>query len=376
MAFPDTEFYRSDPITGCFNYLSFVENLDRLLMEEPRKPFSILYLDVNFMESLNEIKGFAYGDSILRWLGIVLTEACNCPAYRISGDDFAVILTEGEPAEREELLSQIFARLNAEGEQIGIPTPPASIALIHFDAGDDISINDILFHLGETVRIVKKEKNRAISVFQARDLLKSSATPEEQDPERLRRSWEILNFIANRFIDQVRYMGQELDAAQLTSYQDTISDLPNLRAALRKLDRAVHEAAVTDRPFSILLTDGDNFRQYNNINFLTGDEIIHKTGLALSENLRPGDFLARWRTGDEFIIILPSTTVEGARIAAERFRKSISTASAEWVLPSSISIGIAAYPLHGGTARVLVEAAEAALKRAKAEGKDRVVLAE
>lgn len=375
LTFPDSDIYRADPITGCYNFLSFVEALDRLSKVRERNSFSLLYLDVNIMGKLNELKGFTYRDSILRWLGIVLRDCCDSDAYRISEDDFAVILTQGDSARREDLLRHILVRLNKEGQQMGLPTPPAAIALIHFDAGYDISINDIFFHLGETVRTVKKEKHRSISIFQARDLMKSKVKTDELDSASLHRSWEVLSFIANRFIDQVLYLGQELDAAQMTSYQDTISGLPNLRAALRKLDQVIHASVASHQIFSVIFIDGDDFHKYNNINYAAGDDVIHKTGQILLSVLRPEDFLARWRTGDEFIIILPNTSAQSARIAAERFRLVIKESSKSWVFPSSISIGIVTFPTNGEDAVTLMEAAESALKRAKAEGKDRVILA-
>jgi diguanylate cyclase (GGDEF)-like protein len=373
---PTAEFYHIDPLTGCNNFLSFVEMLDRLASDEERKPFSILYLDMNHMEMLNETKGRVYGDSVLRWLGIVLREECKSTAYRMGGDDFAAVLTNGMHSESEGLLNRINTRLNKEGEQLGIPSPPATIALIHFDTHYHFSVNDIMFHLGETIRAIKLNKDRSISIFQARDLIKSTTKTDELTPDRLYHSYDVLRFLANRFIDQVRYMGQVLDAAQKSSYQDTISGLPNLRAALRKMELAINESAASIQPFSILLTDGDNFRLYNRVNYAAGDEVIQKTGAILSEHLRPGDFVARWRTGDEFIVVLPNTSGEAARVVAERFRSAIREASRGWILPSSISIGIATYPYHGSSLDELVAAAEAALRRAKEEGKNRVILAE
>lgn len=376
MTMPTAEFYRLDPMTGCNNFLGFVEALDQVSSAEKRKPFSMLYLDVNFMGTLNDTKGLTYGDSILRWIGIVLQEESDSPAYRIGGDDFAAILVNGKQSAHEELLNRLFARLNQEGEQLGIPPPPATIALIHFDTHHDLSINDAMFHLGETIRDVKLNNERTISVFRAHDLIKSTAKADEQSPETIRKSWEILRSIARQSIDRVRFMGRVLDTAQRTSFQDAISGLPNLRAALLKMDKAIQDTAVTKLPFSILLTDGDDFRRYNNISYAAGDEVIQHTGTVLSENLRPGDFVARWRTGDEFIVILPNTSGYGARTVGERFRAAIREASKTWILPSSISIGIATYPQHGNNMNGLVDVAESALKRAKAEGKDRVILAE
>lgn len=376
MTLPSVEFYRVDTLTGCYNFLSFVETLDQVSSAEKRKPFSILYLDMNHMRTLNDTKGHSYGDSVLRWLGIVLQEECNSPAYRIGGDDFTVVLTDGVHTEYEELLNRIFGRLNKEGEQLGIPAPPATIALIHFDADHDSSINDVMFHLAETIRDVKLNMARTVSIFRARDLIKSTARADEQSPDTINRSWEVLRSIANQSLDRVRFMGRMLDLAQKTSYLDAISGLPNLRAALLKMDKAIQDAAVTKLPFSILLIDGDDFHKYNNISYATGDEVIQKKGVVLSDHLRPGDFVARWRTGDEFIVILPNTPVEGARIVGERFRAAVKEASKGWILPSSITIGIATFPKHGQTVDQLVDKAESVLKKGKSEGKDRVVLAE
>ena len=151
------EFYRLDPLTGCNNFLSFVESLSLISAQDEKMPFSILYTDLNFFYSVNNQKGHSYGDSVLRWLEIVLREESNSPTYRIGGDDFAAILTNGTHTEREESLQRLFSRLNKEGKQMEIPTPPATIALIHFNAGHTFSINDVMFHLWETIYDVKKK---------------------------------------------------------------------------------------------------------------------------------------------------------------------------------------------------------------------------
>ncbi|MEW5940756.1 MAG: GGDEF domain-containing protein, partial [Chloroflexota bacterium] len=99
---------------------------------------------------------------------------------------------------------------------------------------------------------------------------------------------------------------------------------------------------------------------------------IHDT---LAAVLRPDDFIGRWRMGDEFVIILPSTNIEQAGMVAERLRKSIEKASKGWLYPVTISIGLAYHPKHGFTAEQILEAAEGALRRAKQAGKNRVVIA-
>ena len=372
MTMPFAEFYRLDPLTGCNNFLSFVETLDHMSAEKEKRQFSILYTDLNYLMTLNETRGHTYGDSVIRWLGIVLQEECELPIYRIGGDEFAVLLIDGGHEEYEELLHRLFVRLNKEGEQLGIPSPASKIALIHFDPDTNFSINDVMFHLGETIRDVKRNNNATINIYWARDLIKSTAKAEDQNPENINRSWEILRSIANQSINRVLLMGRVLDVVQKTSFIDSISGLPNMRAALLKMEKSL----ASKQPFSIMLIDGDNLRLYNTINYAAGDEVIQKMGIVFTENLRPGDFIARWRSGDEFIAILANTSSEGALVVGDRFCSGIREASKNWAFPTSISIGVATYPRHGEHINALVDVAEAANKQAKDEGKDRVVLAE
>jgi len=370
----DIEFYRLDPLTGSHNFLSFVEALDGMSAQEKRSQFSILYTDLNQFHMLNETRGHPYGDTVIRWLGIVLKEECNSPIYRTGGDDFAVILTDGIHVEHEELLNRIFARLNREGEQLGISTPPATIALIHFDGRSDFSINDVMFHLWETIYDVKANMGKTINIYQAQNLIKSRAEADGQKQDN-EYTQKMLRFIANTAIGGIVGMGMALDTAQKNSYLDSISGLPNLRAALQKMEKDISNAAQSSQPVAILLIDGDNIKRFNNVSYADGDRMIQDMGRVLSENLRPGDFVARWRTGDEFMVILPNTSGPGASVVGERFCAAIREASKSWLFPTSISIGIAVYPEHGEHVNALVDVAEAANKQAKDEGKDRVVLA-
>jgi len=373
---PSTEFYRLDPLTGCHNFLSFVESLNIISSQENKSPFSILYTDFNFFNSINETKGHSYGDSVLRWLEIVLREESKTPTYRIGGDDFAVILTDGSYSEHEELLNRIYTRLNREGEQLDIPSPPARIALIHFDDGNDFSINDVMFHLWESIHDVKEYSNKTINIFWTKDLIKSTMRVDDRIQDNINHTWEVLRYIANNAVNKIIMMGHALDTAQKDSFFDTISGLPNLRVALLQIEKAIKDASATNQTFAILMIDGDNLRRYNSISYVAGDEMIRTMGKVLSEHLRPGDFIARWRTGDELIVILPNTSGDGARIVGERFCSAIRDASKNWKFPTSISIGIATYPRHGKDVDTLIDVTETANKLAKDEGKDRVVLAE
>jgi diguanylate cyclase (GGDEF)-like protein len=124
------------------------------------------------------------------------------------------------------------------------------------------------------------------------------------------------------------------------------------------------------------MIDGDNIRAYNNINYAAGDVMIRDLSNVLKDHLRPNDFVARWRSGDEFIVILPDTPIEDAQIIGERFRLAVKEASKDWLFPTTISIGVASYPIHGDSINSLIDKAESANKHAKEQGKDQVVLAD
>ena len=127
-------------------------------------------------------------------------------------------------------------------------------------------------------------------------------------------------------------------------------------------------------PFSLLLIDGDDLSKYNKISYLEGDQMIAKLGRLLRDAIRPEDFLARWRTGDEFVILLENTPLEGAVHLGNRLLEAVSRGSRDWIYPITISIGVAGYPDHGKSLEKLVHQAEFGLSKAKDQGKNQVCI--
>jgi diguanylate cyclase (GGDEF)-like protein len=185
-----------------------------------------------------------------------------------------------------------------------------------------------------------------------------------------------VRWISQLNINQVMEMGKILNKTQQEAYTDAISNLPNMKAALLNMEQTLQNSIKNCESFSVLMIDGDNIRIYNSINYAAGDEMIREMSSVFKNNLRPNDFVARWRTGDEFIVILPETANQGAKIIGERFRLAIKEASQAWRFPVTISIGVATYPGHGNSIDALIDRAESANKRAKEQGKDQVVVAD
>jgi diguanylate cyclase (GGDEF)-like protein len=118
------------------------------------------------------------------------------------------------------------------------------------------------------------------------------------------------------------------------------------------------------------MIDLDHFKGLNDrYGHQTGDEVLRQAAAAITAACRDGDLAARYG-GEEFAVILGATDAAGAAEAAERIRQSIR--NADTPVPVTASLGVAAYPVHAGTAGELVAAADAALYAAKAGGRDQV----
>ena len=170
-------------------------------------------------------------------------------------------------------------------------------------------------------------------------------------------------------------LGSMLDKSQRLALTDSISGLPNMHAAMQELESIFNSVESKDEPFVILLIDGDDLRRYNEIGYLAGDEMIKRLGKSLDGELRPMDFIARWRTGDEFLVLLRDTSPKYSMPIAERLRQAVHDVSQEWEFPITVSIGVAGHPEHGRSSKELLHNAELALDRAKNSGKNQVVVA-
>ncbi len=140
----------------------------------------------------------------------------------------------------------------------------------------------------------------------------------------------------------------------------------------RILDRVFMELAALNRrtgmPFSMMLLDGDDFKEINDIRgHLAGDEAIRHIAGVLTTTLRPYDRVIRFG-GDEFCVFFPSTLSANARAVAERIRAALESQG-----PCTVSIGLAEYCQEYGTLDSFFRVVDEALYRAKGS-KNRIEL--
>jgi diguanylate cyclase (GGDEF)-like protein len=123
-------------------------------------------------------------------------------------------------------------------------------------------------------------------------------------------------------------------------------------------------------PFSVILLDIDNFKLYNDeFGHSAGDDLLITISEILKDCSRDQDLVVRYG-GEEFLLVLPSTGLDAAVILFERIRSAVKLKT-----PVTFSAGIATHT-EDLTFDQLVEKAEQCLYLAKAEGRDRYVLAD
>lgn len=164
-----------------------------------------------------------------------------------------------------------------------------------------------------------------------------------------------------------------LDRERLSSHTDTLTGLLNRRGLEDTLERELASAQEHRRPLSLVVLDCDDFKDVNDrAGHEFGDALLREVGLVLREACRDGGSAARLG-GDEFVVLVPGADVDEGMSEVVRIRRELDDGLADAGFPLRLSAGVATYPYDGASASQLLRAADQALYRAKAGGKDLVV---
>ncbi len=161
--------------------------------------------------------------------------------------------------------------------------------------------------------------------------------------------------------------------------KDMLTGLANRRAITDQLLTTVARAQRQGQYLSVLMLDIDHFKRVNDgYGHQAGDMVLRGVAQTLQSRLRAQDQIGRFG-GEEFIVILPDTHLDGALTLAEALRQAVEATPTQWGAHSiavTISIGVRGGAVTGGdTADKLVGAADEALYRAKQNGRNRVEVA-
>lgn len=144
------------------------------------------------------------------------------------------------------------------------------------------------------------------------------------------------------------------------------------------MEKAIAEALETNEAMSLMLTDIDHFKTFNdNFGHLTGDQVLRLVAMAVKHNVKGKDTAARYG-GEEFAVLLPNTALRAAVTVAEHIRRAVMAkelmkrSTGEQLGRITISIGVAALR-KGDSGQSLIERADICLYAAKRHGRNRVM---
>ncbi len=185
--------------------------------------------------------------------------------------------------------------------------------------------------------------------------------------------------------DQLERKIRELEEAQTQLREMAITDgltgLYNYRYFKEQLIHEVDRAARHNESFSLIMLDIDHFKHYNDTHgHLAGDKVLKELARLLRDNVRKIDVAARYG-GEEFALILVQTPHQASGVVARKLQTLVQEFPFAYGEQQpegrlTISMGVSTYPEDGATAEQLIAVADRRLYRAKAEGRNRVVMAD
>lgn len=179
--------------------------------------------------------------------------------------------------------------------------------------------------------------------------------------------------------EDLKLLHKELEKSQKEAQTDALTTLINRRGLETKMELERIRAKQNSSPFSIIMIDIDYFKKVNDkFGHLVGDSLLKNFALLIKDFLRQKDTAARYG-GEEFLVLLPDTGINGAKVVAEKIKKSL--AVKEWKIKESgesmgkisASMGISLYRLNEPE-KDLIERADKALYHAKESGRNKVVV--
>jgi diguanylate cyclase (GGDEF)-like protein len=163
---------------------------------------------------------------------------------------------------------------------------------------------------------------------------------------------------------------------RIMAMQDPLTGAANRRTIIGALDRDMTRAVRSREPLALLMIDIDHFKTINDVyGHLAGDRVLCGVVDVLGQRVRAQDMVGRYG-GEEFMVLAPSTSLEGARQLAEKLRQGVADTRFELQgqpVGVTVSIGLCAgYIAADDTWDRLIDEADAALYRAKEAGRNRV----
>jgi diguanylate cyclase len=177
---------------------------------------------------------------------------------------------------------------------------------------------------------------------------------------------------------EINQLQENLEVVRTESLTDPLTSLANRKYLDEALVKAIAAASGKGAPLSLLMTDIDHFKRFNDTyGHLTGDQVLRLVAMSVRQNVKGHDVAARYG-GEEFVVVLPDTLLQSASTLADHIRCAVMNkelkkrSNGENLGRITISIGVAALR-PGDTPQTLIERADSCLYAAKRGGRNRVI---
>jgi diguanylate cyclase (GGDEF)-like protein len=289
--------------------------------------------------------------------------------YLIYVDDHRIVKYSGEKQERGRKISvedlpESNGILNWLNREVNVPM-----------AGDSVFAIDLSTLASECLQ----GDDRSTMVISAPLMARNSllgvilAIQDEESQQFNEDDIHLLTMMANQaaiaFENYLLYRKLEME-----SITDGLTGVYNYRFLIRSLRLEVKRAKRFNSNFSFLMLDVDNLKEYNDGNgHLSGSRALTDIAAILSESSREIDIVAKYG-GDEFGILLPGTTGDGAIVYGERVLDGVRNYMFDGQTKGLLtcSIGISVYPDDAANVEKIIDRADTALYKAKSDGKDSI----
>ena len=263
------------------------------------------------------------------------------------------------PTRLTEQIDKVGSQVKGEIEQV--------MAMIDAAAGSASSYTESLAGMSEKLGNSKDREGLRSIVESLVQTAKEMEVSNQQLEERLNES--------KQEIDELH---ENLEVVRTESLTDPLTQLANRKFFDNTLEQAIADARTKNEPLSLLMTDIDHFKNFNDsFGHLTGDQVLRLVAMSVKQNVKGLDTAARYG-GEEFAIVLPNTVLRSAITVADHIRRAVMTkelmkrSTGEHLGRVTISIGVATWQKND-SAQMLIERADRCLYAAKRHGRNRVM---
>jgi len=346
-------------VEGVVHDVTEKRNLEEELLAEKRKLEQILHFDekISSIRDLDVLVDFIVGKTAS------ILEAKKCSLMLID-EDTRELYVQGAKGMDQNILEKTRIKLGESiAGAVALERTPVLVKNIEYDKRFQ-RVNRPAFSSRSFIIVPIWFHNKLIGVINVADKKPGHTSQSIFGELDLR----VLSSIAREIAAAIENVRFYKDLNFLT-VSDPLTQMYNYRYFIKSLDCEIKRFQRVERCFCMMMIDIDDFKSYNDsFGHLEGDALLKEIGHIFDVHSRETDVVCRY-AGDEFVIILPETCMEGAKVVAQKVKEDIETRVFKKKV--TVSIGIAEY-IGKQNKKNLIRNADKALYQAKNSGKNRI----